>query len=815
MKLYEKFGDKGFHTSIITTFGVDFDAYEAIVLSRLRGAGSRNNILIADQRMLSHALGGASLPPQFAGRLYSVCGATASGVFHPKIVLQLGRRKGRLIVGSANTTAAGLAGNMELVGLVECDESAGPEQSLVASAYDYVESILDKKNRAVAQQISWMQARVPWLNRTEAATATVELLDGTPAAFLATNDRLGIMQRFVEAIAGDPIERLIVLSPYWDADLRAISELARTLGSSENTVLIDKSRALFPVQAMSGLSNLRLIDLGDFSKGRFVHAKLIIAQSKIADHVLFGSANCTVAALGREGFGGSNEEACLYRRPSRGAVCEALGLNDLINTSTFLSAEDIPPFKADDEIELEKLEKGYPGKFECLFDTLIWKPAKSVDQDSVAIELFGEHEESLSCSLQCLARSTEQEHHYTITGVTERPRFARVRFADGGTSSLSIVSLVDALRTEVREARGKAAERAAKQLEDETEEYLWILEVFDELESAQEKDAKELSSIAKPHKPAPETKEHFEVLSYADFVVGCRLRSETSGIGRNSLSGTELSLVRSFLNRVLAVQSGPEADVSIDEDEETIRKSLEMGDDVSDADDALERGDTFDVPVKKPSSEQLEEEQAFRKAAKRQQNRDQILKAVNTFVKRMNDRADEEELSSIDLLRLRAMLTIIAAAAMPETKDVSKKVTSLQVLPASGNEPTWPRLQGRVLFSLFGGSRPPIRFLRIENIFDQIPDDLLECWASCFWVVQACHLATSRYPIFGLDSLTERVYSLTGLRSNELIDERIIHVMERLGERFAGRFGLDPASVIDAHLTYVFDQDQEISLARS
>ena len=91
MKLYEKFGDKGFHTSIVTTFGIDFDAYEAIALSRLRGASCRNNLLVADQRMLSHALGGASLPPQFAGRFYSVSGATAKGVFHPKIVLQLGR----------------------------------------------------------------------------------------------------------------------------------------------------------------------------------------------------------------------------------------------------------------------------------------------------------------------------------------------------------------------------------------------------------------------------------------------------------------------------------------------------------------------------------------------------------------------------------------------------------------------------------------------------------------------------------------------------------------------------------------------------
>ena len=42
MKLYERFGDSGFHTSIVTTFGVDFDTYENVALPRFRGAGCNN-----------------------------------------------------------------------------------------------------------------------------------------------------------------------------------------------------------------------------------------------------------------------------------------------------------------------------------------------------------------------------------------------------------------------------------------------------------------------------------------------------------------------------------------------------------------------------------------------------------------------------------------------------------------------------------------------------------------------------------------------------------------------------------------------------
>jgi hypothetical protein len=111
MKLYESFGENAFHTTLITTFGIDFDAYENIVLGRLRGSGCHNNILISDTGMLTYALEGASAPPLSAGRLYSVIGARAAGVFHSKLVLQLGRNPGRLIVTSANMTAPGLAGN--------------------------------------------------------------------------------------------------------------------------------------------------------------------------------------------------------------------------------------------------------------------------------------------------------------------------------------------------------------------------------------------------------------------------------------------------------------------------------------------------------------------------------------------------------------------------------------------------------------------------------------------------------------------------------------------------------------------------------
>ena len=93
MKLYEELTAPGFHTTIITTFGVEFSAYEDLVLNRLRSAGCRNNILVVDSRMLSHALSGESSPPKYSGRYYSVLARNPVGCFIRKLSFKLAEKK--------------------------------------------------------------------------------------------------------------------------------------------------------------------------------------------------------------------------------------------------------------------------------------------------------------------------------------------------------------------------------------------------------------------------------------------------------------------------------------------------------------------------------------------------------------------------------------------------------------------------------------------------------------------------------------------------------------------------------------------------
>jgi hypothetical protein len=66
------------------------------VLSRLRGAECRNVVLVCDAGMVGLALADGTSPPKSAGTNYLLAKARVEGVFHPKVIVQIGKNRGRL-----------------------------------------------------------------------------------------------------------------------------------------------------------------------------------------------------------------------------------------------------------------------------------------------------------------------------------------------------------------------------------------------------------------------------------------------------------------------------------------------------------------------------------------------------------------------------------------------------------------------------------------------------------------------------------------------------------------------------------------------
>ncbi|MGA3310545.1 MAG: hypothetical protein ABSD08_18330 [Xanthobacteraceae bacterium] len=804
MKLYETFGKRGFHTSIATSFGIDFDAYENVMLARFRGAGCYNNLLVTDAGMLSLALEGGGQLPRHAGRTYTVTPSGGRGVFHPKIVLQLGRAAARMIVSSANVTAAGLAGNLEVAGLVETEDMESGEARLIAAGWTFVSRFVDQNLEGVRRQVEWMQARTPWLRDVEPADDIVKLSDGTEAAFLGSGAPAGIGSRFLAALAGEKVRRLIVVSPYWDDDLASFKLLLDRADPAEACLLLDHGRHVFPADAIAKRhqKRMKLIDYKAKDAARFVHAKLIIAQTAKRDHVLYGSANCTVAALGNDTFGGANAEACLYRRLPAAAAIEALGLSDVLKRKP-LRLEDFESAEPPEEIPLDQVAGRSPGQFTSMFETLIWTPPAAADTAKDRIELLGRDGELLSTGLRRLSDSEYGTLRFQLLG-KERPAFARVRRRDGSLSAPAIVTLLDELRDAVRDARTRRIDAALEQLDGETDLGLWLLETLNDLEAAETALAgregapvRRLTAKRKDDEPAPPERK----LSYEQFMAGRRLRSEIEGLTRNSLAGSHVSHIRGFLNRLLGVGAN---DPNLPEEEDAAHKgAFDRGDETGNAEDALEGGVEFSKqPPDTQAPSETEEERAKRAATQRRANREQLIDAVADLSEVVREKAEAAGLRCVDLLRLRAILMILASAGW-DGKTPTKNL--LQVLPEAGDvEGAWPRLLGKALFAHFGGPRSAITTLVLDDIYDQIPDDILECWASCIWAIQVTIAAASRHPEYAslarvLESLRGSIYRVIALREDEMQDARILRVLDALSKRFGEALGCDTAAILTSH----------------
>ena len=286
-----------------------------------------------------------------------------------------------------------------------------------------------------------------------------------------------------------------------------------------------------------------------------------------------------------------------------------------------------------------------------------------------------------------------------------------------------------------------------------------------------------------------------------------------SAVSRNSLAGSELSLVRGFLNRILSI--GDTTSDGADQLEGAIAAGLDLGDETGNPEEALERGEEFSGPTPHVASEQTATEAEGRKRAQVKATRDQIVQAIDRFNERIRSKAEARNITKFDILRLRAMLMIVAAAGQPAVrqtkagKGVDHRGTSLQVLPLDDSAHAWPKLIGRSIFAFFGGKHPAIRDLQIEDMHDQIPDDILECWATCFWSAQAAlraaetHKDLRRGVLAMLTIMARQTYLLTGLGAGELESDRVTRVLEGLNERFGNRLGLDPMQIRKAHTQLV------------
>lgn len=821
MRLFNAFAASGYHTSLISTFVADFEAYEAIALPRLRDAGCNNNILVADARMLVQGLADSARRPKYAGRRYSVAGAQCAGVFHPKLVLQLGKASGRLLVMSANMTAAGVAGNLEVAGEVAVSADAMEAAPLLRAALDYFLRFLEPTSSA-RRQVEWALKRTRWMPASTGADVVVELDGGARLALLHRNDSKSIGERFIELVGDRVVKRLVVVSPYWDTDLHMLRSL-RSRTAAATAALIQPQSALYPVHAHPSDEGLHLFDVNrvqGVNASRFAHAKVLIAESDRGDCLLFGSANCTKAALGTSTQSGINEEACLFRDLPAGEAVRLLGLEPALAPGAALPVSDVAPFCPTEDIPLPELEAKLPGRFELSGDLLRWWPPTSLSVESSVIDMFDQQAQPVAGRLVRVGAHGSPAS-YRLEG-SVAPHFAQVR-AGAFESALAVVVVEQAIHESQRRTAGRGAESALDLLDDaDASEGLWLLEVIQRLTDA-ERDMRAprgqgqgQGQDAAAQRPAAEDISDSRVLSYEDFVSGRRSIDASAAPGGSHLAATHHESVRGFLNALIGKRAALElTDVAVDEG---IDVNLGMGDETADAAGAMESGDLQSDANQVEVGKDTEDKRRLRQRQRYVQDTQRsIVDGVKAFLKALRDRIDSgTSLGAIELLRLRALLVVVLGAGSKRVdilpRDLEGQVQRRQVLPSGGDE-SWRRVVGWLLFDFFrdhGGVRAPlIKNLTLESDDELgLPEDVLECWATCFWAACALRVAvndrgSATQPSCSENHLAADLYRFTRLLPDQALGPVVGAVFAGMNRRYAERLGASAEAVDEEHRALV------------
>ncbi|CAA2158509.1 hypothetical protein MBRA_03779 [Methylobacterium brachiatum] len=711
---------------------------------------------------------GSQMPVQL-GRDYELHSpVVGAGVFHPKVLLQIGRRAGRLFVGSANITAAGLAGNAETVIELECGDEPSPEREVVRAAWRYLNELVSTDSGAARDAMIWAADRAKWLFGPEPDPVQV-LEDGSSICFLSNASDLGISRRFIDLVADETVEHLVVASPYWDEELTALQGLRTALEPQTTSIFLDLEQHAFPTMAPAA-SGLEIRKLPKILQGRFAHAKIVIASTADHDHVLVGSANCTQAALGRGETVGVNAEACIYRRLPRDAAMKALGLDACLEEDP-IEASEIEPREATTSIPLDEIAATWAGLFEIEGSMLIWSPAPRVPRSGTLRLLDADAQEIATILFGPIDAAARQQLRVGVDQ-PERTCFIIV-VSEGFVSTPAHVSHRHLLRRCRREVPTGAVAKAVEAFDSGEDFDLWMHSAFDDLARADLADRPHIAvALPRAQRMAPGQEQQVaQHLTYDEFME--MRTADTRDLGRHdsTLTGTHSDSIRSFLN--VLVGRGPEAAEGDPENGDW----LEMGDEDEDGELDAATSDIEMAVAAEPDNEDTKKRNAVVDARL-------FEKMVRNYVS--NITAGEGPLGSSDVLRLRFWLMLLLYKARHAELPKGLEPTS--------NETGWPRMAFRVLAAFFCGRRPPVTRVIVSREYTEMPVDFLECWTTALWTLDAIKSVVplsrrNRSFLTYVEKVRVEMMKILGLTSTELASETVIELRRALDRTIGVRLG--------------------------
>lgn len=346
--LHEALARWSFDHGVVCTYTFDPRFFEEYCLERLASLNNGNLTVMLDRGVYEKVLTGPeSYRPKRANLRYLLHPVAARGVFHPKIFLFAGANRGRLIVGSANATRAGITSNAELVGCYDYEEGKAEEfLPLFRSAFAFLaEAARRSPSEQLTRNLEDMLRGAPWLAAAEGHEESGDFA-------LLHNLAVPLWDQIRAGVA-PPVDAVHVVSRYFDRRPSILDQVIEDLRPrkiriyTQNGVTNMTPAWLEHHSFKSGLTEIMLASYADEAQhAQPLHGKGVIIE-KGGDRVFaFGSANFTSAALLNAASTG-NVETLILLRPACNASLDPAAVFDprggavrLTRGSDLVSARD-------------------------------------------------------------------------------------------------------------------------------------------------------------------------------------------------------------------------------------------------------------------------------------------------------------------------------------------------------------------------------------------------------------------------------------------------------------------------------------------
>lgn len=264
---------------LILTYTANLDFFERFALGEARGLQAATTI-ISDATMVA----ADPVTVRGAGVRYvdarAVCPANTA--FHPKLLAIVSADRATVAIGSGNLTLAGWHGNAELWTVLRADREHGPHT--IRGVSRFLRTLGDGRIQISAEA-------------SGALDRVTELLDGLTAdepgpRLVSTLDSEPIMNR----LPIGPVDELIVYSPYYDAELKALDALVERMSPKHLTVFVQPQTSVDGPRLAHWLGQHRG-QLRWCTPDRFRHGKLIEWSRDGVREALTGSPNLSRPAV--------------------------------------------------------------------------------------------------------------------------------------------------------------------------------------------------------------------------------------------------------------------------------------------------------------------------------------------------------------------------------------------------------------------------------------------------------------------------------------------------------------------------------------